>query len=111
MVVPTESARGTVAAQALRRRRSTGCSTSTCCWPCASAGQGAVGSTCTRARGGVSGAAIGVPEGITVILQHTQHLASLSDKLVMFVTGIVLFSIPLQIGFAALNLVRRRLSA
>ena len=37
-------------------------------------------------------------------------LPSLGDKLFMFVTGIVLFSIPLQLGFAALNLVRKRLS-
>ena len=57
-----------------------------------------------------AGAAIGVQVGITVILQHNQHLAALSDKLFMFVTGIVLFSIPLQIGFGALNLLRRRLS-
>lgn len=57
-----------------------------------------------------AGAAIGVPEGITVILQHTQHLPTLGDKLLIFVTGIVLFSIPLQIGFGILNLVRRRLS-
>lgn len=57
-----------------------------------------------------AGAAIGVPEGITVILQHTQHLPTLGDKLLMFAIGIVLFSIPLQAGFALLNLARRRLS-
>lgn len=57
-----------------------------------------------------AGAAIGVPEGITVILRHTEHLPTLGDKLLMFAIGIVLFSIPLQAGFALLNLVRRRLA-
>lgn len=57
-----------------------------------------------------AGAAIGVPEGITVILRHTAHLASLGDKLWIFVVGIVLFSIPLQLGFFLLNQLRGRLA-
>jgi len=57
-----------------------------------------------------AGAAIGVPEGITVILRHTAHLASLSDKLLIFAVGILLFSIPLQFGFFVLNRLRSKLA-
>lgn len=57
-----------------------------------------------------AGAAIGVPEGITVILRHTAHLASLGDKLWIFFVGIVLFSIPLQLGFFLLNRLRSQLA-
>ena len=57
-----------------------------------------------------AGAAIGVPEGITVILRHTAHLASLGDKLWIFAVGIVLFSIPLQLGFFLLNRLRGQLA-
>lgn len=57
-----------------------------------------------------AGAAIGVPEGITVILRYTEHLPSLGDKLWMFAVGIVLFSIPLQLGFFLLNRLRSRLA-
>ena len=56
-----------------------------------------------------AGAAIGVPEGISVILRYTEHLPSLGDKLWMFAVGIVLFSIPLQLGFFLLNQLRARL--
>ncbi len=56
-----------------------------------------------------AGAAINVQEGISVILRHTAHLPTLNEKLLIFAIGIILFSIPLQLGFAALNLLRSRL--
>lgn len=57
-----------------------------------------------------AGAAIGVTEGITVILRRAEQLPSLDDRLVLFAIGIVLFGIPLQLGFALIGLVQRRLS-
>jgi ABC-type arginine transport system permease subunit len=55
-------------------------------------------------------AAIGVTEGITVILRHAEQLPVLGDRLVLFATGIVLFGIPLQAGFAIMSVIQRRLS-
>ena len=55
-------------------------------------------------------AAIGVTEGITVILRHAEQLPALGDRLVLFATGIVLFGIPLQAGFAIMSVIQRRLS-
>jgi ABC-type arginine transport system permease subunit len=55
-------------------------------------------------------AAIGVTEGITVILRHAEQLPVLGDRLVLFATGIVLFGIPLQAGFAIMSVIHRRLS-
>jgi len=57
-----------------------------------------------------AGAAIGVPEGITVILRQAEQLPSLGDKLALFAVGIVFFGIPLQAGFAVMSLFQRRLS-
>jgi hypothetical protein len=54
-----------------------------------------------------AGAAIGVVEGITVILRQAEHLPSLGDKLVLFAIGIVLFGIPLQAGFALMSFLHR----
>jgi ABC-type arginine/histidine transport system permease subunit len=45
-------------------------------------------------------AAIGVPEGISVILREAALLPALGDRLVLFATGIVLFGVPLQLGLA-----------
>jgi hypothetical protein len=56
-----------------------------------------------------AGAAIGVPEGIAILLREAQKLPSLGDMLILFVIGIVCFSVPLQAGFAAVRLVQRRL--
>jgi hypothetical protein len=56
-----------------------------------------------------AGAAIGVTEGITVILRQAEHLPSLDDRLVLFALGIVMFGIPLQLGFAGIGLIQRLL--
>jgi len=55
-------------------------------------------------------AAIGVSEGITVILRHAEQLPTLGDRLVLFAIGIVLFGIPLQAGFAIMSFIQRHLS-
>ena len=54
-------------------------------------------------------AAIGVTEGITVILRQAEQLHSFDDRLVLFGIGIVMFGIPLQLGFALIGLIQRRL--
>ena len=56
-----------------------------------------------------AGAAIGVTEGITIILRQAEHLPTLADRLVLFAIGIVLFGIPLQVGFAIMSYIQRRL--
>jgi len=55
-----------------------------------------------------AGAAIGVNEGITVILRQAEQLPSFDDRLVLFALGIVLFGIPLQAGFMLMSLFQRR---
>jgi hypothetical protein len=55
-----------------------------------------------------AGAAIGVTEGITVILRQAEQLQSFDDRLVLFALGIVLFGIPLQAGFLLMSLFQRR---
>ena len=50
-----------------------------------------------------AGAAIGVTEGITIILRQAEQLPTLGDRLVLFAIGIVLFGIPLQAGFAVMG--------
>jgi len=56
-----------------------------------------------------AGAAIGVTEGIAVILHQAEYLPALGDKLVLFAVGIAFFGVPLQVGFAVLTLIQRRL--
>jgi hypothetical protein len=56
-----------------------------------------------------AGAAIGVTEGIAVILHQAEYLPTLGDRLVLFAIGIAFFGVPLQLGFAALTLIQRRL--
>ena len=51
-----------------------------------------------------AGAAIGVTEGIAVILRESVLLPSLGDKLVLFAIGILFFGITLQAGFALMRL-------
>jgi hypothetical protein len=58
-----------------------------------------------------SGAAIGVREGISVILRQAERMPSLGDKLALFALGIVGFGVPLQAGYAVMSLVQRRLEA
>lgn len=55
-----------------------------------------------------AGAAIGVTEGIVVILREAERLPDFSDRLVLFAIGIVLFGIPLQAGFMLMSLFQRR---
>jgi hypothetical protein len=57
-----------------------------------------------------AGAAIGVHEGITVLLQHAEHLPTLGDKLLLFAIGVACFGIPLQIAFGLTRLLQHRLS-
>ena len=56
-----------------------------------------------------AGAAIGVTEGIAVILREAERLPSLGEKLVLFAIGIVFFGVALQAGFALMRLLQRRL--
>jgi hypothetical protein len=56
-----------------------------------------------------AGAAIGVPEGIAVILRQAEKMPSLGDMLILFAIGIVCFGVPLQVGFAAVRLLQRQL--
>ena len=57
-----------------------------------------------------AGAAIGVTEAISVILRRAEHLPSLDERLLLFAFGIVMFGIPLQLGFALVSYVQRRLN-
>jgi hypothetical protein len=54
-------------------------------------------------------AAIGVPEGISVILRESALLPTLGDRLVVFAAGIVTFGVPLQIGLALMRRLQRAL--
>jgi ABC-type arginine transport system permease subunit len=54
-------------------------------------------------------AAIGVTEGISVILRQAEQLPALADRLVLFSFGIVMFGIPLQLGFALVRALHRHL--
>lgn len=56
-----------------------------------------------------AGTAIGVREGITVLLHQAERLPSLGGKLVLFAIGVACFGIPLQIAFALTRLVQNRL--
>ena len=55
-------------------------------------------------------AAIGVPEGITVLLRQAEHLPALGDKLALFAFGVLMFGLPLQLGFVAIRALHRSLS-
>jgi hypothetical protein len=54
-------------------------------------------------------AAIGVTEGISVILRQAEQLPALSDRMVLFAFGIVLFGVPLQLGLALMRWLQRGL--
>ena len=54
-------------------------------------------------------AAIGVPEGISVILRESALLPSLGDRLPIFAVGILMFGVPLQIGLALMRWLQREL--
>ena len=57
-----------------------------------------------------AGAAIGVNEGIAVILRQAELLPTLGERLALFALGVTLFGIPLQIGFALIRALQRHLS-
>jgi ABC-type arginine transport system permease subunit len=54
-------------------------------------------------------AAIGVPEGISVILREVAVLPAFGDRLIVFAIGIVLFGVPLQLGLALMRWLQREL--
>lgn len=56
-----------------------------------------------------AGAAIGVTEGIAVILREAVLLPDLGDKLVLFAIGIAFFGVTLQVGFALMRLLQHHL--
>ena len=56
-----------------------------------------------------AGAAIGVSEGIAVILREAERLPASGDKFLLFALGIACFGIALQAGFALINLLKHRL--
>lgn len=56
-----------------------------------------------------AGAAIGVTEGIAVILREAVLLPALGDKLVLFAIGILFFGVTLQTGFALIRRLQVRL--
>jgi hypothetical protein len=57
------------------------------------------------------GAAIGVPEGISVILREAEKMPSLGGMLILFAIGVACFGIPLQAGFAMIHLLQRHLGS
>jgi len=56
-----------------------------------------------------AGAAIGVPEGVAVILRQAEKMPSTGNTLVVFVIGVACFGIPLHAGFALMRLIQRHL--
>jgi len=56
-------------------------------------------------------AAIGVTEGISVILRQAELLPSLGDRLVLFAIGILMFGVPLQLSFAFIRWLQRALGS
>ncbi len=56
-----------------------------------------------------AGAAIGVTEGIAVIVSQAERLASVADRMELFAIGVLFFAVTLQGGFAAVGLLRHRL--
>ena len=56
-----------------------------------------------------AGAAIGVPEGIAIILRQAEKMPSTGAMLGLFAIGIACFAIPLQAGFAVIRLIQRHL--
>lgn len=57
-----------------------------------------------------TGAAIGVSEGVAVVLREAERWPSLGEKLVVFGVGVLAFGIVFQIGLALMRLLGRRLA-
>jgi hypothetical protein len=58
-----------------------------------------------------AGAAIGVPEGVAVILREAERWPTLAGKLVVFASGVVCFGLVFQTGFAVVRLVQSTLGS
>ncbi|MFM6991500.1 MAG: hypothetical protein ACKOWD_09420 [Rhodoferax sp.] len=56
-----------------------------------------------------AGAAIGVGEGIAVILREAERMPTTNDKFVLFAIGVACFGIALQTGFFMINLLKHRI--
>jgi hypothetical protein len=56
-----------------------------------------------------AGAAVGVTEGIAIILRQAEKLPTIGDKLLLFAIGVACFGIPLQLGFATVRVIQRQL--
>ena len=57
-----------------------------------------------------TGAAIGVSEGVAVVLREAERWPSLGEKLVVFGIGVLAFGVVFQIGLALMRLLGRRLA-
>lgn len=57
-----------------------------------------------------AGAAIGVAEGISVILHEAEKMPAVGGKMVLFAVGVTCFGVPLQAAFVALQLIQRQLA-
>lgn len=64
---------------------------------------------CVLVMSSGAGAAIGVKEGIAVILGQAELLPSLGEKLVLFAIGVALFGIPLQAAFYLIRVLQAHL--
>ena len=64
---------------------------------------------CVLVMSSGAGAAIGVNEGIAVILRQSELLPSLGEKLVLFGVGVALFGIPLQAAFYLIRVLQAHL--
>ncbi len=53
-----------------------------------------------------AGAAIGVTEGVAVVLREAERWPTLAEKLVVFASGVVCFGLVFQTGFALVRLAR-----
>jgi ABC-type arginine transport system permease subunit len=57
-----------------------------------------------------TGAAIGVSEGVAVVLREAERWSSLGEKLVVFGIGVLAFGVVFQIGLVLMRLLGRRLA-
>ncbi len=58
-----------------------------------------------------AGAAIGVSEGVAVVLREAERWPMLAEKLVVFASGVICFGLVFQTGFALVRLARGRLDS
>jgi len=57
-----------------------------------------------------AGVAIGVNEGVAVVLREAERYATLGDQMLVFAVGVLAFGTVFQIGFASVRLMMRYLS-